>query len=407
MKATFQILLYTERLKQNGKYPLKIRLIYQREHRDIKLGMDLTETEFTEATKLKPGKKYRKIAADIIKHKSNANQIIEGLGNFTFDKFESAFFGYHKDASDIFPFFDEYIQNLRDEERIKTADAYQTAMNSIKKFYGKKKLSLYDITPAFLNKFQRWMIDQEKSFTTVGIYLRTLRTIYNYCINLGIVKRDENYPFVRNKYTIPAGRSIKKALTLPEIKKIYDYEPIPGSFEDRSKDFWMFSYFCSGINFKDIVMLKRKNIDGDMIRFIREKTKRSSQGNQVTISCYITNEMKHIIQKWGGDDTNKESYLFPILSPDDTLKRQLVKKDQFIQCTNKNMKRICKKIKMEKEVTTYYGRHSAATVLKRSGASIGQIQEALGHASSKTTENYLASFEDETKKELAIALSNF
>ena len=40
-------------------------------------------------------------------------------------------------------------------------------------------------------------------------------------------------------------------------------------------------------------------------------------------------------------------------------------------------------------------------------ASIAQIQEALGHHSATTTQKYLASFDDETKKELSKRLMNF
>jgi len=45
------------------------------------------------------------------------------------------------------------------------------------------------------------------------------------------------------------------------------------------------------------------------------------------------------------------------------------------------MKRISMKVGIEKNVTTYYGRHSAATIMKKSGANIEQIREALGHHS--------------------------
>jgi integrase len=251
------------------------------------------------------------------------------------------------------------------------------------------------------------MLDNSKSQTTVGIYTRSLRVIYNYGIAKGIIKHDENYPFGKNKFIIPAGRNIKKALSLDEIKLIYNYNTIAGSFIDRAKDFWMFSYFCNGINFKDIAHLKRKNIDGEMIRFVREKTKRTAQGNQNKISIYINDNVKSIINKWGNKDVSPEAYIFPIISTSDTAEIQVKKIEQFIQNTNKNMKKICAALGIEKTVTTYHCRHSAATVLKRSGASLEQIQEALGHSTSTITQKYLDSFEDETKKQLAKALLNF
>lgn len=43
------------------------------------------------------------------------------------------------------------------------------------------------------------------------------------------------------------------------------------------------------------------------------------------------------------------------------------------------MKKIRKKVGIEKSVTTYVARHTFSTVMKRSGASTEFIQEALGH----------------------------
>jgi len=406
MKPTVQLILYTARIKQNGKYPVKLRVVFKREHKDFRLGIDLTENEFNDATSLKPKKQFRDIATNLTGYSNKANQIVGKLTSFTFDKFEREFYGNQKDVSDIFPIFEEYIKKLEDEERVKTAIAYRTAMNTIKRFHSKSKLNVLDITPSFLNKFAKWMVAEGNSPTTVGIYTRTLRAIYNYAISLGVVNKDENYPFGRTKFIPPAGRNIKKALTLADIKKIYDFSPIPGTFEDRAKDFWLFSYFCNGINFKDICLLKRKNIDGDMIRFVREKTKRTSQGNQVVISCYVSDNVKKIIDKWGNKDTKPEAFVFPIISDKDDLHTQAAKVAQFIQNTNKNMKRMCANLGIQ-PVTTYFARHSSATVMKRSGASISAIQEALGHSNSSVTQKYLDSFEDDSKKELAKALSNF
>lgn len=70
------------------------------------------------------------------------------------------------------------------------------------------------------------------------------------------------------------------------------------------------------------------------------------------------------------------------------------------------MAEMCANLKLKK-ITTIYGRHSYSTVMKRSGASTEFIQEALGHADKKTTENYLDSFENEVKKEFAAMLMAF
>jgi integrase len=418
-------------MKENGKYPVKIRVIQNRIHRDYVIGMDLTEKEFQEGTKLKPLKQYRDIAAKITGFRTKANKTLEKIPQFTFAKFEQEFFNYNKDAKDIFPFFQEYIKLLREEKRIKTAVAYETAMIMLRDYHNdnilmihenrkkenltkkrngevkQKPLSLYDITPAFLKKFHSKMLESGRKSTTIGIYVRALRAIYNYCISKGVIKKDEHYPFGRGKYIIPAGRNIKKALTREEIGKIFSYQAIPGSFKDRAKDFWMFSYMCSGMNFKDIAHLRSDNIDGDRLHFLREKTKFTAQGDHSEINIYIPDEAKEIIKKWRRDTKDKDEFLFSIINKADSAAERYSKVQQFIQNTNKNMKRICAELGIQKKVTTYFSRHSAATTLIRKGFSIYDIKDTLGHKNITTTMRYIGSIEDDTVKEIAKALTEF
>ena len=68
---------------------------------------------------------------------------------------------------------------------------------------------------------------------------------------------------------------------------------------------------------------------------------------------------------------------------------------------------IAASVGIDKPVTTYYARHSFATVLRRSGASTELISESLGHSNIKTTANYLDSFDDEVKKQIQSKLMNF
>jgi integrase len=62
---------------------------------------------------------------------------------------------------------------------------------------------------------------------------------------------------------------------------------------------------------------------------------------------------------------------------------------------------------MSQHVTSYTARHSFATVLKRSGASIELISESLGHTNKQTTQNYLADFETDVKRKWAAELERF
>lgn len=402
MKPSAYPLLLTVRQKKNGKYPVKIRVVYQRLYHDYKTGIDMSQEEFDQANSSKPKKEFRNVAAQLNDLKAKANRILDELNIFTFQKFEEAFNEQGSKGIVLYDIFMDYVTELKKEDRIKTAVSYTTAANAFKEFSA--KATIFDVDEKFLKRFHSDLQGKKKSLTTIGIYVRSLRAVYNYAVAKGIIKRNDDYPFVRNKYIIPASSNVKKSLYPEEIKRIIDFPAAGGSYADRAKDFWLLSYLCNGINFKDICLLKWKNIDGDMIRFIREKTKRTSQSNLRTISCYMTEEVKQIIEKWGTAERKPEMFIFPIVTEEDSPEEKQKKIDQFVQNTNKNLKRICKAQGIEKPVTTYYSRHSAATTLKRSGASILQIQEALGHSSSMVTQRYLDSFEDESKKELTLKL---
>lgn len=80
---------------------------------------------------------------------------------------------------------------------------------------------------------------------SISMYVRTLRSIFNYAISLGVIRKDESYPFGKRKYVIPASRNIKKALSITEVSKIHNYKTLPGTSEDKARDFWIFSYLCN------------------------------------------------------------------------------------------------------------------------------------------------------------------
>jgi len=46
MVPSAYLILPTRHIKKNGKYPLKVRIVYNRVYKDFKTGINLTEEEF-------------------------------------------------------------------------------------------------------------------------------------------------------------------------------------------------------------------------------------------------------------------------------------------------------------------------------------------------------------------------
>jgi integrase len=248
------------------------------------------------------------------------------------------------------------------------------------------------------------MLETGRSYSTLAMYVRCMRTIMNEAISEGVLD-SSYYSFGRGKYEVPVGEGRKLALPLHSIKEIYHYENPADPITSRYRDLWMFSYLCNGANFKDILRLKFKNISGDEITFLRGKTVRTSKKKK-SIVVYLTDEMREIIERIGNPIQLPDNYIFPYLTGEESAEKEYEKIKDIIKRTNKHMKRIATELSIPK-ITTYTARHSYATVLKRSGANIAFISESLGHSDLKTTENYLASFETEEREKNAKLLMAF
>ena len=104
------------------------------------------------------------------------------------------------------------------EGRIGTAVNYHCSYVSLKNFRGNVRFA--DITTAYLIAYEHQLKARNLSKSTIGIYLRPLRAIYNEAAEAGYAKKDKCYPFGRRKYQIPAARRVKKALELSDIEAL-------------------------------------------------------------------------------------------------------------------------------------------------------------------------------------------
>lgn len=381
-------------------------MTYQREQKYFPTGYDLSEDDFEKITDGSARGALKDIRLQLNSLEGAANEAAERLPTFTFARFESQLFTQpdSKDSSNLSQLFDATIERLTLEKRFNTAESYKYSKVSIDRF--SPRLKLADVTSEFLRDYQKHMEAKGSSRTTIGIYLRCLRAIINEAISQGYLSK-ELYPFGRRQYQIPASRNVKKSLSMADVQKIMDYKPLTDS-EEKARDLWLFSYFCNGMNIKDITQLRYRDVDfaEGMMTFYRAKTEHTQRENK-PVKVVLLPEVRIIIQRWGSKPVRESAYVFPVISEAMSAEEQLSEKNLLVKLINKYMKRIGLKLGIQTKLTTYVARHTFATVLKRSGAPIEFISESLGHKDLRTTENYLDSFEDSTKRHYAQALVNF
>ncbi|WP_250419005.1 MULTISPECIES: site-specific integrase [Pontibacter] len=422
-------MLDTRRALKDGTYPVKLRITYLRQRKYFGTIYSLSEDEFSKTKGEKPKGEYKKLQIAFQAIEQKAIKVIEKLSPFSFALFEKKFLDKaYRD--EVFSTYEQHIKILRDEGQAGNASNYESAYYSLIAYTlkqpltnrkgvttkerekrresllkNKRPLPFSAVTVDFLKGYEKWMLGRGKTLTTVSMYLRTLKTLFNDVISSGDLDKDL-YPFGKRKYQTPASKNVKKALPLADIEKIFHYKTNHNS-EEKARDFWIFSYLCNGINMKDIARLKYRQLSTDNITFVRAKTERTSRHDLKTIVAIRTPEVDQIINRWGNKPALDNSYVFPILTEGLSPDMELAKVRQATKTLNKYIKRIASSVGIDKNVTSYTARHSFSTVLKRAGAPIEFISESLGHSNLRTTESYLDSFENDVKKQYTAKLTAF
>lgn len=114
-----------------------------------------------------------------------------------------------------------YIRKLEARESIGTVTCYMCRLMSLLDF--RPNLYFNDITELELYRYEKWMEAKGNSITTISLYIRCLRHIFNIVIAKKLIDRDL-YPFGPEKYVIPNGKNIKKAVGIDDIQRIYEYQ---------------------------------------------------------------------------------------------------------------------------------------------------------------------------------------
>ncbi len=287
------------RAKKNGLFPVKIRITFRRDRKYINTGFSLSKVDWN---KIFTAIKDKKLI-DIRKRIQSQYKVI---GDHISDMVEKDKFSFdlldkrlgRGDKNNIVSAFEAQISELRIKGQVGTAITYQCALNSlIKHNDGNKVLPFSRITKSWLEGYTNSMIEAGNRYTTVSMYLRSLRAIFNIS--------EIQSPF--DKYKIPKGEGRKMALSKKQINGILMNHPvINGSTTDKMRDLWYFSYMTNGINVKDLISLKWSNIVNNEIHYIRAKTARTREDKK-SIKAPILPQMQNIINKWGCRDN---TYIF-------------------------------------------------------------------------------------------------
>lgn len=235
------------------------------------------------------------------------------------------------------------------------------------------KLRFEDITKEWLIGFDTFLAETAPSQNARNIHLRNIRAVFNEAIDDEITTF---YPFRRFK--IRNTETVKRSLSLEQLRTLFSYPVEPHC--EKYLDFFKLSFFLCGINIIDLLQLK--DINGGRIEYHRSKTNK-------LYSIKVEPEAQAIIDKYRGKDW--------LLDP---LDRYNNYKD-FAHRLNDNLQTIGKVKRIGRggkkiyeplfpKLTTYWARHTWATIAAELDIPKETISAGLGHEiGSKITSIYI------------------
>lgn len=387
MNTNIVLSLDTRRSKKDGSFPLVMRLGHNRRTTSIPTGISLKEKDWDEKNRL-VRKSYQGVDTVtrlnnlLQKKKSEAMDVIVKLdedGDLKAISVADLKNRLHQasDSQSFFTFTEQLIEELKRANRFGTARSYNCVYNVVRKFNQNRDLTFKGITYSFLSNFETSHTSKGNTANGLGVYMRTIRAIYNKAIKSALVEKDL-YPF--QVYKIKSIPTEKRALEWESLKKIIELELGPEHPCFNARNYFVASYMMYGMNFSDLAYLKKTDLQVGRILYRRRKT-----GKLYDIK--VSDQLKAILDHYLASSRETE-YIFPILK-----REKPEQQDKDIQWArkryNKKLKRLATSCSIEKNLTSYVSRHSFATQAMLQQVPINAISSMLGHSSLKTTEIYL------------------
>lgn len=246
-----------------------------------------------------------------------------------------------------------------------TKETYMHTLNRVRAFIGDAVETLHfeDITKDWLTSFNTFMAKTSPSPNARNLHFRNLRAVFNDAIENDITTF---YPF--RKFKFKNVETAKRSMSVEELRRLI-YFPC----EEHAKkyvDMFKLMFFLMGINMIDLAKLE--TMKGGRLDFNRSKT-----GH--LYSMKVEPEAMALFEKYKGD-----KHLLFILdrwTSDEFFRRKMNKELQKIGPMTKAPGRGGKKIyePMFPELTSYWARHSWATIAASIDVPNEVIAEALGH----------------------------
>lgn len=266
-------------------------------------------------------------------------------------------------------FYPFAVKFMESKEKTRTKEIYAATLSRLKDYTDYyDELRFTDITIDWLKNFDKFLQRYSPSANARAIHLRNIRAVFNAAIDEELIT---HYPF--RKYKIKTEETVKRSLTVRQLARLFLYEPKP--YAEKYLDMFKLMFYLIGINTVDLAGLTE--IRSGRIEYHRAKTNR-------LYSIKVEPEALEIIKKYIGE----KDKLLNVFEDRDTYQ-------SFGRLMNLALHEIGKemdgrsRVKTYSNLTTYWARHTWATIAAELDIPKETIAKALGHGGREVTDVYI------------------
>ncbi len=370
---------YLDARRANGAtYSLRINITYRRKIASFPLGIQLTSEQWDVTTATIQNHPEAKFLNTLInRRKSEVDTLILKLEEFEKERLADMSAIQIRDyvVSKLNPneeqpkpkedpnTFLKWFDRFMGRKQGRTKSIYEATRRRLVAWIGEEKLAkvkFEDIKVAWLEEFEDFL-SLTAGVNANAIHFRNIRTVVNYAIDNEVTTY---YAFRRFKIKSEATR--KRNFDINTLRRIFTHQ-CEEEWQQKYLDFFKLSFMLIGINVVDLCGLKK--MSQGRVEYLRAKTHRP-------YSIKVEKEAREIIDRYAGTDSlvnfaeNYANYR------------------HFYNNLCKGLNEVKKQLGLE-ELTTYWARHSWATIAHKLKISKDVIAQALGHGSHTVTDIYI------------------
>lgn len=390
MSASVTPILRTSKKRDDGRAPIWIRITANRKSRYISTGIYIDPDHWNDR-KRKVRKSHELASAYNDKIRSLRLECEEAaLDADTAQAVKDEVQGEHGSLSQ---FFERFISRLKDRDQYWERKKYNTTLNKLHEALG-ENLSWDDLTSEALSKLERYCREErDNNSNTTRKELARVRRVVNQAIKEKVISAGDD-PFLA--YEMPDRvEPDRRSLSFDEMMAMRGLELEPTSDRARDRDAFLFAFYGGGVRFSDICRLRPSHIRDGRLKYRMMKT-----DNLVRIG--LPPPAIEIVNRWS--EAHDRPFLFPYLKEgeDDDPVRVRKRISTWNVVANRNLKKLAEKAEIENPdgITMHVARHSFGDLARREGDDLYAVSKALGHSDLKTTERYLAAFDDDAVDQL-------